>query len=279
MGKFIDRTGEKRIMKCCKEATIIRYGGALEIDVMFDDGEIAEKCTYDNFKKGHISHSSKEHILFSRIGEKRQMNNGKIAEIIEYRNTFDIDVKFECGEIVKSKRYDVFLKGFIRLPMNIRKINNYLEVLNPNLKTSSPFIIDEEDMHILGGFLWNDNKDGYVERTSRKEGKILLHRAIMSTPFDMQVDHKNLNKRDNRKSNLRLCTQSENHRNRGLNKTNTSGYKGVSWDKISKKWRAAIVIDGSYIAIGMFDDKKEAAIAYNKSALKYHGNFARLNEL
>ena len=103
----------------------------------------------------------------------------------------------------------------------------------------------------------------------------LLHRLIH--PEIPEIDHKDLNPANNLRSNLRAATRSENQHNTGIRKTNTSGYKGVNWDKGRRKWKAEIGIAGKLYKLGRFDDKKDAARAYNKEALKQFGEFARLN--
>ena len=91
------------------------------------------------------------------------------------------------------------------------------------------------------------------------------------------LDHRDRNPLNNRKSNLRFCTHAENMRNRGIPKNNTSGYKGVV--KNGKGWAAQIGINKKTICIGFFKDKLPAAIAYNKAAIKYHGEYACLNTI
>lgn len=93
------------------------------------------------------------------------------------------------------------------------------------------------------------------------------------------IDHEDRNPLNNHKNNLRFCTYSENSRNRGKPTTNTSGYKGVSWFKRDKKWKAQIMVEGKGFCLGSFKNKIDAARAYNRAALKYHGEFACLNEI
>jgi len=122
--------------------------------------------------------------------------------------------------------------------------------------------------------IWYLRRDGYAMRNH-----ILLHRYIIGAVDRQLVDHVNGDKLDNRKSNLRLCTHSENLSNRGIQSNNTSGYKGVTWHKSRNKWRAFIIKDRLNIHLGYYTNEREAAIAYNKAALHYHKEFALLNEI
>lgn len=90
-----------------------------------------------------------------------------------------------------------------------------------------------------------------------------------------KIDHKNTDGIDNKFNNIRLATQAENGRNRGANKNNTSGFKGVFWCGWAKKWRASIKVNGRSIHIGYFPTPEEAHAAYSKSAKELHGEFAR----
>jgi hypothetical protein len=139
-------------------------------------------------------------------------------------------------------------------------------------------LIDDSDVDMVGKYKWNYTSHGYAE--TRIEGKLVrMHRLIMSAPRGVLVDHINMNGIDNRKSNLRLCTKSENMRNRNKTKLNTSGYKGVVWDKVNKKWRSQIRMDGKNYNIGRFLLKRDAVMAYNNKAKEFFGQFARLNNI
>jgi len=106
-----------------------------------------------------------------------------------------------------------------------------------------------------------------------------MHRLILNAPDGMQVDHVNEIGLDNRKSNLRICNQSENQRNRSKQKNNTSGFKGVHWHVVDKRWMATIKVDKKKIHLGSFRNPIDAAKVYNSAAIKYHGEFANLNEI
>ncbi|MCL1955245.1 MAG: HNH endonuclease [Brevinematales bacterium] len=111
-------------------------------------------------------------------------------------------------------------------------------------------------------------------------GEKLLHRIIMNAPEDMEIDHKNLNKLDNRRQNLRVCSHSENMMNRGKQKNNSTGFKGVNLDKgrKRKRFRAKITANKKNYCLGSFKKPEAAAAAYAKAAKLHHGQFARVAE-
>jgi hypothetical protein len=103
---------------------------------------------------------------------------------------------------------------------------------------------------------------------------VRMHRYILNiSDPTIVVDHINGNPLDNRRQNLRICTQKENSRNSIKKRTNTSGYKGVSWFKRDKKWRAQIKVNYKAIHLGYFDTLKLAKQAYNQAADRYFGEF------
>ena len=122
MASKIDRVGETRIMNCGMEATIIRYGGATDIDVHFEDGTVVKHKTYRAFKKGSISNPNIKASAETCLGETRMMNCGMKATIIRYGKYSDIDICFEDGKVVEHKAYDTFKKG---------------SITNPNIKVSA----------------------------------------------------------------------------------------------------------------------------------------------
>jgi hypothetical protein len=111
-----------------------------------------------------------------------------------------------------------------------------------------------------------------------KKLTISIHELLFKTKNKM-IDHKDRNGLNNLESNIRQCTHQQNMSNRGLTKNNTSGYKGVSWHKGAKKWKAVIEYNNKIIHLGCFEDKIGAAKAYNEAALIYHGEFAYLNDI
>ena len=123
---------------------------------------------------------------------------------------------------------------------------------------------------------WYYHKSGYARRNT-KDGNIHMHRVINKTPIGVYTDHINRNGLDNRKCNLRDCSMSENSVNKRTRTKASSVYRGVSFSKRYNKFMSVITFERKRIYIGLFDKEIDAALAYNKSALKYHGRFAVLN--
>lgn len=100
--------------------------------------------------------------------------------------------------------------------------------------------------------------------------------VIMTGGFPTnRLDHKDLNKSNNRWNNLRLSNNSLNTANRHASVSNTSGHKGVSWHATQQKWRADITVAKKKKFLGCFTDKKRAASAYAEAANRLFGEFAR----
>jgi len=142
-------------------------------------------------------------------------------------------------------------------------------------------LVDNEDFNMLDKHKWYANKNGntfYAVRESKKvEGKkmkIYMHRIIAKTLNNMETDHIDRDGLNNQRKNLRVCSHSENLINRTMLKSNTSGYRGISWSKLSKKWRAVISINKRYINLGSFVKIEEAYNAYCEASLKYHRDFS-----
>lgn len=149
-------------------------------------------------------------------------------------------------------------------------------------------IVDDEDYdRLMAMGKWYFSTDLYAinGKSYRKENNkpatafVRMHRVILNAKLGEFVDHINGDKLDNRKSNLRICTIAENSRNSGVRKNSKSGFKGVHFDKSKGKFAARITFKCKGIHLGRFKDPKDAARAYNAAALKYHGEFAKLNEI
>lgn len=143
-------------------------------------------------------------------------------------------------------------------------------------------MVDDEDFENLNQWKWYafpDKKTMYARRNTRTKPKrgSRMHREILAAPIGVGIDHEDGNGLNNQRSNLRLATDGENNRNRGIQSNNTSGYIGVYWCKGAGKWFATIKICGKRHFIICSDDIIEAAKARDTAAIKYHGEFAKLN--
>lgn len=112
---------------------------------------------------------------------------------------------------------------------------------------------------------------------SGREPQVYLHRWLMGvTDPKVEVDHIDGDGLNCQDENMRVCTHAENMFNRGKQKNNTTGYKGVSLGK-SGKFQAYIKVNKVMKHLGFYDDIITAARVYDDAAKKYHGRFASLN--
>lgn len=141
-------------------------------------------------------------------------------------------------------------------------------------------LVSNHRFDYLNQFNWYAVFDGYHWYAERMGGdkKIKMHREIMGvTNPRIFVDHRDNDGLNNQDENLRVCTNAQNQHNRGKAWNNTSGFKGVSFDKKRYRYRAQIRNGGDPIFLGHFEDPKDAALAYNEAAKQLHGEFAFLN--
>jgi hypothetical protein len=139
-------------------------------------------------------------------------------------------------------------------------------------------IVDAADYEVLNRYRWCVSGKGsraYAVRC-HKGTHISMHRFLMKPPKGMVVDHINGNGLDNRRSNLRICTQQQNLYN-SRPKGKSSRFKGPCWDKSRQKWIVIIRYEGRNMQIGRFDDEVEAARAYDRKAYELFGEYAWLN--
>lgn len=135
-------------------------------------------------------------------------------------------------------------------------------------------LVDDEDFEWLNQWKWSFLSSGYAVRSrwsleEKRYKMILMHREINKTPKGLTTDHINQNKLDNRKVNLRTVTKSQNAHNSKLFSTNTSGCKGVRYDKRFKNWEARIVSNYQEIYLGSFKNKQQAIKARKEAEQLY----------
>ena len=142
-------------------------------------------------------------------------------------------------------------------------------------------LVDDCDYEYLMQWKWCARKDRDTFYAGRSRPNVPMHRVIAERAGmkidGLEVDHWNHDGLDNQLSNLRPATKSQNQSNRGPTKNNTSGYKGVDWHE--GRWRASIQVAQKRTHLGHFDDKHDAARAYNEAVVKFHKEFARLNRI
>lgn len=141
--------------------------------------------------------------------------------------------------------------------------------------------VDDSDVELLRKFSWSTAICGSkIYARAKINGQLVfMHRFLMNAPKGKMVDHEDRNGLNNRRDNLRFCTKRQNQSNTGLAKNNVSGYKGVSWDKATKKWTVQVSINDIKVYLGQYLDIKDAARAYNAKALETQGEFAFQNPI
>ena len=149
---------------------------------------------------------------------------------------------------------------------------------------------DEEFVSRHSWYVWKDpvNKNLYYCRTNitvnGKQKTYRFHRLLLGvTDRKIEVDHINHNGLDNRRENLRVCDRNQNQANARPGSNQSSVYKGVYFKKNRSHrptpWIAQIQVDLRQIHLGCFSTEEEAALAYNRAALIYFGEFAFLNDV
>ena len=145
-------------------------------------------------------------------------------------------------------------------------------------------LVDDADFEWLNQWKWTANEVGRRYYAIRRDwsfpkGKtILMHRLITGASKEFVVDHIDGNTLNNRRSNLRVCSNAQNLANSRTDwTTNKAGYKGVCWKKKERKYSAQITVNYTAIHLGYFTDPIEAAKAYDKAARKHFGEFAKTN--
>lgn len=139
-------------------------------------------------------------------------------------------------------------------------------------------IVDDEDYEYLSQWKWYLLNSGYAVRDIVFAGQkktILMHRFIMNAPENLDIDHINGDGLDNRRSNLRLATISQNMMNRRINSNNTSSYAGISWSKEREKWEVYISVNKKRINLGRYDFLEEAVDTRIKAEKEYFKEFRR----
>lgn len=142
-------------------------------------------------------------------------------------------------------------------------------------------LIDDEDFERISKFKWHFNENGgsvyrFYTKYAYKTSHIAIANEVMKD-YDHMFDHKDSNSLNESKSNLRICSYSQNGHHRKKKKNTSSKYIGVCWAKKCKKWLASIMKDGKNMCLGYFSNEILAALAYDKKARELFGEFANCN--
>lgn len=144
------------------------------------------------------------------------------------------------------------------------------------IKLTKGFItlVDDNDYDFLMKWTWYASENGnciYAKRSGK-----YMHRLLSGAKKNQFCDHKDLNTLNNQKDNLRVCTRSENNRNKNKKKNGKHKYMGVFLSSRNRSG-AQITHNGKHIHIGIYKTIEEAALAYNEVKVKLHGEFSNLN--
>jgi len=193
-------------------------------------------------------------------------NCGNLEDIIVTSSNLQLYHTQSCGCYKKEKISEA------------KKINNIFNTsgeygLGYTTKNEE-FYFDLEDYKLLNSYSWHTTDNGYLTN-NYEHTHLYLHRLIMKVnKKDEIVDHINGNKLDNRKCNLRVCTQSNNQMNCEKQKNNTSSVTGVSFHYAKCKWRAYITINKKQIQLGHYNDFNDAVSARKSAEKIYFGKYS-----
>lgn len=159
------------------------------------------------------------------------------------------------------------------------------------MEITQSFLKEILDYQADGFFIWKTNRGKFICKGKKaghyhkSSGRFYIHLngKFMATSrvvflwhhgwMPEKVDHIDVNCTNDKIENLRSATHSQNLANQLIHKNSLSGFKGVTWSNAANKWRARI----KKLHLGVFDEKIQAAIAYDKKAVELFGEYARLN--
>lgn len=164
---------------------------------------------------------------------------------------------------------------------HIKKKNNVYDLsgdfgIGYTFNTYSLFYFDLEDYDKIKDICWHETSEGYLCGRDLNGGLIKIHQLILGIKH---IDHKNHNKLDNRKDNLRPSNDLLNSMNRSTPINNRSGCKGVCWRSREKKWRAYITHLGKRIELGLYDDLEEACLKRKEAENRLYGEWSYYNSI
>lgn len=236
---------------------------------------------------GCIKHSSRFEDLtgkqFGRLKVIKHLGRVSIGSGNQYSQLWEC--KCECGNSCKANSRDLKssnTKSCGCIQGETLRLNNLNEYdLSGDYGVGfyadgSTFMFDLEDFPLIKDYTWHRSGSGYAMTTHQTE-TIRMHRLLLGLSNHTkseEVDHKNHDRSDNRKQNLRVCTHQENMYNRVTPSNNTSGHIGVSYNRRNGKYRAYIGCYGKTISLGEYNTIQEAIESREDAEKKYFGKFA-----
>jgi hypothetical protein len=142
------------------------------------------------------------------------------------------------------------------------------------------FYFDLEDYDKIKNYCWFISDSGYVMTNDNKTRELIrFHRLILPVNKNDQVDHIKHKTNDNRKSELRIVTGTQNNMNRSIQSNNTSGVTGIYWDKSKQRWCSEIMVNRKKIYLGVYKDFNKAIQARKEAEEKYFGKHSYDNSM
>lgn len=286
MGKFQDLTGQKfGKLTVIKQATKLR-GRTAWLCKCDCGNENFIHVTSNDLKTGNTKScgcAKKDAKIIDMTGWKmweHGVPDSKMIVLKPVGQNNDGDVLWECECKCGNKNHFVvngkYIRNGFKLSCGCDKLNNY-DLTNDygigyTKNTNQPFYFDLEDYDLISKYIWQEETGGYIV-TYINNKRLFIHNLITNSEVRTQ-DHRNGNRKDNRKSNLRYATVLENSRNRVTPKNNKSGCKGVCLDK-SGRYRAYITVNHKWMSLGTYDDFEKAKEVRKRAEIKYFGEFIR----
>ena len=238
-----------------------------------------DNCDRQHYAKGYcMRHYS--HILIHgkilKVNRGRKIRFCKVENCNREHRAFGYCSK-HYQQVKKYGRIKVSLKdpNEIILDQDIARISIY----NKNGDKCAEAIVDATFYHKIRKYRWG-LASGYAIASLGNGKKSFLHNVVLNTkPSNhvFEVDHINRDKLDNRRSNLRICTKTQNNVNSAIRSDNTSGVKGVSWSQKYEKWHAYLHLNGKRRLSRYFKEFLEAVEARRQAEIVYFKEFAPID--
>lgn len=215
----------------------------------------------------------RENIVGKKVGELTIVKERMIDGAYYY------DCVCSCGRDVLKVRRQKLIEGK-KTCCYFCKYNKYdLDSTDYGIgydSSGNEFYFDKEDFELIRNYVWHvrDGGNGYVSSHREDGSTLLMHMLLHNNKTKRDIDHINTVKYDNRKSNLRDASRSENTMNKKPTSRNTSGTTGVSYNNTSGYWQSSIMKDGVHYHLGIYNDKESAINARKEMESKLYGDFS-----